>query len=791
MIGIVRRFVSRRPTACAAWGLVLLLAGAADARAQVGRWTAHTSLREVVALSASADAVWAATTGGVFSYAPGTGEIRRFTAAEGLHNVQTRAVAYDARRSVVWIGYSDGVLDRLDPASGQVDTFFDIERSRFPAREINRLVVQGDSLLVATGFGLVVFDPERREVRDTYSQLGTLARATPVRDAMVAPLPDGSAGFWLATSEGIAYAPLQAPNLQDPGAWTVEQAGLPSRRTWSVEVFEGQLYVGTEAGLARRQTEGAYTALPFTDRTIFDLAPLPDRLLALDDFKLYGVFGQGGSVVLADGYQGLSSVVEGPEGTVWLGDRQTGLNHLARPVGNERPDLLRGEIYPDGPFDGLFGDLTVDPAGNLWAAAVEGSAGTGFYRLDAQGDWTNYTRRFFDALAGRGSFRQVHADAQGNLWAASFGNGLAQVTPEGELRVYDESNSSLQSAAGFPGFLIVGGVGSDADGTLWATSTTAPQPLHVRTPDGQWTALPSPQCPGFAPTTALGSLFVDSFGQKWITVLELGDLQRTRGLLVLDTGASATDPADDTCRFLGQRGSLGQGLPSLAITAVTEDRTGRVWIGTEEGPAFVVSSTVAARDASAVPIWPQWADRSQGVFVLSGLRINDLAVDPSNRLWVATNLGVYLLEPAQGNYRSAERFTEDNAPLFSNTVLAATVDGATGEVYFATSQGLISLRGDAIAPVARKRDLFVYPNPVRLSGEAAADIFIEGLVEETRVQVVAPHGEVVARFDARGGRARWDGRDLNRQLVPSGVYLIVAVGQNGEGAAYGKLAVIR
>ena len=43
----------------------------------------------------------------------------------------------------------------------------------------------------------------------------------------------------------------------------------------------------------------------------------------------------------------------------------------------------------------------------------------------------------------------------------------------------------------------------------------------------------------------------------------------------------------------------------------------------------------------------------------------------------------------------------------------------------------------------------------------------------------------------RGGSVVWDGRDQSGRLVPSGMYLVVAVGQDGEGAAYGKVAVIR
>ena len=226
------------------------------------------------------------------------------------------------------------------------------------------------------------------------------------------------------------------------------------------------------------------------------------------------------------------------------------------------------------------------------------------------------------------------------------------------------------------------------------------------------------------------------------------------------------------------------------ITSITEDRLGRVWIGTDNGPAFFLSSTVAARDATTEANWPLWADRTLGTFVLSSLLINDIVVDPSNRLWLATNEGAYLVQEADG-FERVEFFTAANSPLFSDVVNAVAVEGETGEVYLSTDKGLISFRGDAVNPVAQKRDLLVYPNPVRLIEGAMPEIFIEGLVEETEIKVVALHGEVVAQFSARGGRARWDGRDQSQNLVPSGVYLVVAVGENGEGTAFGKVAVVR
>lgn len=780
-----------------AWlaAVVLMLAGASVVQAQVlvGQWTAHTAMREVVALSPSNEAIWAATTGGVFSYDPASGEIQRYTAAEGLYNVQTQAIAYDERRNAVWIGYRDGVIDRLDVETGDVRTFFDIQRNdRLPNREINRLVMQGDSLLVAAGFGLVVFDPVRQEVRDTYSQLGTLPPTIAVQDVVVAPLPGGGSGFWLVTDEGVAYASRNAVNLQDPNSWTVELTGLAEPGGLSAAYFAGRLYVGTAQGLAVREAAGTYSLFGATTRPVADMAVTSDRLLFTALFGFLGVDAAGVVQSLGGGFNAVTAITVGTGGNIWVGDREAALNGFLPSSGGTLEPLV-ADIAPDGPFDGLFGDLTIDEAGNLWTGAIRGVPRGGFYRLDPEGTWTSFTGRFFDELANTGSAEQVHVDSQGNLWGAAVGSGLVQHTPEGEILVYGRTNSTLRSDAPTnPDFIPVTGVSSDADGTLWVSNRAAPNTWHVRTSDGTWTALGRPSCSGLPSAAPFGEVYVDSFGNKWIVVISQDNFQRTIGLIILDTGASATDSSDDTCRFLNQQGAAGSGLPSVQINGLTEDREGRIWIATDNGPAFMTSSSVIAQDNTTLPIWPQWSNRNQGVFVLGNQVVNDIAIDPSNRVWMATtSSGAYLVQQEATGYVEVEHYTTENSPLFSDNVVAITVNAATGDVFFATDQGLIALSSDAVAPSPTAQDLFVFPNPVRITGESAPDIFIDGLVEETQLQVVAPHGAVVAQFDTRGGRVRWDGRDRNRDLVPSGVYLIVAVGKNGEGTAYGKVAVIR
>ncbi|MBO9683570.1 MAG: hypothetical protein J7502_13025 [Flavisolibacter sp.] len=59
-----------------------------------------------------------------------------------------------------------------------------------------------------------------------------------------------------------------------------------------------------------------------------------------------------------------------------------------------------------------------------------------------------------------------------------------------------------------------------------------------------------------------------------------------------------------------------------------------------------------------------------------------------------------------------EHFTEQNSPLLSSDVKSIAVNGATGEVFFATAKGISSFRGAATNAEATKNSLLVFPNPV-------------------------------------------------------------------------------
>lgn len=757
-------------------------------------WISHTSLRQVVDIASSEDAIWAATTGGVFRYGVSSGEISRFTTTEGLFGLNIRALAYDPINRSVWVGYQDGVLDKIDVDNGVVRPFLDIQRAtQFPMRDVRNMRITGDTLIVATGFGVVLFDVTVGEVLETYVGFGTALSANAVNDIAISSAPDGVRRLWVATNGRVASAPLNLPNLQDPSVWTVETIGIGNDEVTSVAGFGNTIYAGTENGLYVRDVSGAFNLMGVTDGRVDVLLPQGDVLIGIEESRFLLIQSPDvARIVGSAGLRTLQNAVTGPDGKLWIGDNIEGLLAFEPfNTGTTAPTLARESFFPDGPFDGQFTQLTFDRDNNLWLGGIPG-ADRGFYKLDPEGNWTNYNIRFFADLVGRPtSYQTVHADAQGSFWVGSVGGGVVQVDPNGELFFFDDTNTTLTEAIAAPGsgFTIVRGISSEPDGTVWVANTGGSQALHARILDGTWF--------GF---NAVGGqaityerIFVDSFRQKWIVTVSLNNLQRREGLIVLDTGTSLEDTSDDAFRYFSDAGSNGQGLPGTSINGIAEDKSGRVWLATDEGLAYFANTGIVAQDQNSIAIWPRRADPQPGEsqFLFFGLKINDVTVDPANNLWVATDAGVWYVEEADLGFRDVLNYTAENSPLLSNVVLSVAVNEVTGEVFFSTDLGLISLQGDATAPAAEKQDLFVYPNPVLISETGDPEIFIEGLLDETDVSILTPAGTLVTSIEARGGRVRWNGRDRNNELVPSGVYLVVAVDENGDGAAYGKVAVIR
>jgi hypothetical protein len=283
-------------------------------------------------------------------------------------------------------------------------------------------------------------------------------------------------------------------------------------------------------------------------------------------------------------------------------------------------------------------------------------------------------------------------------------------------------------------------------------------------------------------------LFVDSFNQKWITLETAGGAGR--GVLVLDTGDDPSATNESTGVKLTDDQGNGN-LPNISVTAIIEDKEGEVWVGTERGiarfifPQFVISGSQEERRA-------QWLINEDpdaaSPFLLRDINVTAMAVNAANQKWIGTAAeGVWLLN--QTGSAILERFTSENSPLFSNAIRDISINDETGEVYISTDAGLSVYQDIPVEASPSMDELKVYPNPFLY--ERHNSITIEGLTDITTIRVLGVDGSLIRVIENRGGRASWDGKDSSGNEIGSGVYVIVALGPDGNERGIGKIAIIR
>jgi ligand-binding sensor domain-containing protein len=168
--------------------------------------------------------------------------------------------------------------------------------------------------------------------------------------------------------------------------------------------------------------------------------------------------------------------------------------------------------------------------------------------------------------------------------------------------------------------------------------------------------------------------------------------------------------------------------------------------------------------------------------------ITSINVDGANRKWLSTfSSGAYLLS-ADGS-KKLVNYNEDNSPLYSNTVVSLALDAKSGEVWFGTAKGVISVRGDATAGSETFKNVYAFPNPVRPG--FAGNVTITGLMRDTRVKITDISGNLVYETISEGGEATWNLKTYNGERVSTGVYMVFCSSPDGSASYVTKVAIIK
>jgi hypothetical protein len=202
---------------------------------------------------------------------------------------------------------------------------------------------------------------------------------------------------------------------------------------------------------------------------------------------------------------------------------------------------------------------------------------------------------------------------------------------------------------------------------------------------------------------------------------------------------------------------------------IAKDKNGFIWVGTSDGIGVIECLQNIFSSQVCDAVWPIVPQGNFAGYLFKGQEVRSIAVDGADRKWVATKNGVFLISP-EGE-KVIYQFTENNSSLLSNDVRKITIDGITGEVFFATFKGICSFRSTATEGGETNSNVIVFPNPVPPGYNGT--IGIRGLVNNAIVKITELDGRLVYQTRALGGQAVWDGKDYKGRIISSGIYLVL------------------
>ncbi len=740
----------------------------------IGNWRHHLPNNKITRLAETNNHIVGATPFGMVAFNKTDNSMRRINKVDGLNDFGLSAIKWSKQEETLMIGYENGNLDFM--IDGQFLNLPDImQASILGSKRINQIVLDEEgSALLACDFGIVELDIAGRLILDTWF-IGPFGGMVNVNDLLVT-----DSMLYAATNAGLLYADADATNLADYRNWLPMTVSRDENETFSHVVEHGEkIFVSrtdTEHDILYYFNGNEWVEFApdggFDGSRIEAVRSSADKLLVASGNRL-DIFDEELNVTMQlDSYYGgtpnPNDAVFDSEGRLWIADHRNGLVKQHGPQSYERI-ILEGMDYENAyslaAQDGL---IWVAPGGKSYIGSNEWN-NHGYYFFE-DGKWTRYRRSQFPVLDNVRDIIHITIDPSNTqkAYASAWYGGLVEVSTEGVIKLYDESNSTLQKRAGLDDYLRVGGTAMDSQGNLWVTNSETDKPLSVKMPGGEWMAFSND---GIIDTqTRLGNIIIDHHGQKWINLHGSG--------IFLFREHTLTNANDFDARNLTTSAGSGS-LPSNRVHSMATDQNGYVWVGTDEGVGVFYSPGRAfnGEPFDAHRIIVEQEDGFAG-YLLETETVTAITVDGSNKKWFGTERSGAFLLSADGR-ETIFHFNENNSPLPSNNIRDITINEQNGELFFATDRGLASYRGFATeAGFRHSAEVYAYPNPVRRGYDGY--IAVKGLVRNAHVKITDISGNLVWETMAEGGQAIWNGQDMNGRRPSTGVYLVFSTNDDGE-----------
>lgn len=747
---------------------------------QIGmqQWRIHFSGFQGKGITETNDNIFMACSNGIVRYDLEDNSVNQLSVTNGLSDLNISAIGSD--ENVAIVGYVSGNLDVIE--NNRVTNVPWIKRAEISGdKTIHNFYFKDDYIYISTGIGLILYDNARKEIKDTYY---------PYEAPVINDVTIHNDTLYAATQLGIYFAPKDRPFLNDKTQWE-KYTNLPATVINSnfnqIESFDSKLIFSYDVTAFNEDT---LYYVENGELNYFEGGPFNIRSINADEDLLIVSYSSSVDILNKD-LEREELIYNYPEygapspksalkqgGYYWISDQNTGMIKATNSFSSSA--IYNNTPFRDGSYriDIQFGKVII-AGGGLTANLQNIFSRNGVYIFEDE-EWTNFNYTNHDSLDINKNWDFISVAVNPNntdeFAFGSFSQGGLSIVKDGKTisEKYNYNNSYIEHQAEV---MLLGDMKYDDNGNLWVVNKGI-EPLKVFMADG---TQHSYSLGGPAKNKIPYRLAIDEDGNKWVAVAG-------GGLVAFNENGTFDDPSDDQTRTLSASEGNGN-LPSSFVKALAVDADGEIWIGTEEGLVILYNKTNLYDgefgEFDAKPILLEVGEEVERL--LGDTYVTAIAIDGGNRKWVGTNSsGVFCF--SEDGSEEIYRFNTENSPLVSNNVLDIKVDQLSGEVYFATDNGLVSFRSDATLADKEFSSVSVFPNPVR--PEFSGPITIQGLGYESDVKVTDISGNLIYQTVSNGGSVIWNGKNLAGDRVQSGVYLVWSGITTGKGKNVAKILFI-
>lgn len=729
----------------------MLLLGNAAAQ-KLGTWKAHMPFSHINSLAEGNGEVWAATNSGLFMFDYTYNSVRTFTTVEGLGEAQATLLRYNEAQKLFMVVYANTNIDIIE--NENVSHYPDILKTPIIGKkQINHIYYYKNFAYLSCSFGIIRFDLDKREISESYQNLGLGGSSIEINSLTIF-----GDSIYAATPTGIIAASMQSPNLADYHQWKYIYQGNGCSQ---IITHENQIIFGVDSALLI-YNNGAFIPYYYIGKHLINTLESNYGNLIVNKGDSIIIL-KNGSLVSFYNEVAKNHAIQIKNGDIYMADNAYGL--IVR-----HPNIANLDyITPNGPTSKNITDMCFDGT-ELWIATTGPNqifsplyGNDRFSHYDGE-KWNNFTQSDLVMDNMRDFYKIAVNPFNKKVYVGSFGYGMIELVNNKVSQAFipGVNGCKLDSLKlGSYSILEISGLTFDDKGNLWILNPGAKDVIMKMDTNYKWESYNLGSLSGISDVFV--DIVLDDLGQKWLVA------PRGKGILVFDEGDNNNNTGPPRSKLLGT--DVGSGLlPDLEVSQVAKDKDGNMWVATKKGLVVFYSpgnifSPKTNFDAQRIVIMvdgkPQW--------LFGEDVINCVTVDPANRKWVGTRNGAYLIS-ADGQ-KILKNYTKDNSPLISNFVSRIGVNPATGEVFFATDKGMVSVKGDAAKGNDNYDSLVVFPNPVNSNHGM---VTIKGLMDNTNIKITDAAGNMVNEIQSNGGIATWDIKNFKGERVHTGVYLIFA-----------------